>query len=340
MSGRIRLLCFLSGVALLLSVLSVILLQSEMVKDWEDRFQSRYYLLRAYFSEPRASQLPLVLVLIDDHSLPANTARSPIDRRWLADLVAAIDEQDPLLIGLNVLLDRPGDAGADQKLIEEIEKAGNVILRDDPFYPVYPPFARAALDKGTVKFRLDSSDTVQAVCASAEGCRSPDLFYRKIIKTYRFASGQTLDKPDLESDWLKINFMATRREGSAGKLLSFPSLRAHELSRLPPDALKDRIILVGTGFPDLYPLYRTPVTPPDRLYQETEIIAQVLSMVASGDYLKPLSPFLVGCLILLALLVISLVMIYVGIIAGIGSTLLPGLLSLLLSRCLSVCRSS
>ncbi len=320
-SGRVRLLGFLIGCALICSLASVFLLNTNLIRDWENRFQAQFYLWRMYFSEPVASKLPLVLVLIDDHSLPVDSARSPINRSWLADLLQSVSEHKPTLVGMNILLDRPGKEAADQKLRNAIAKAGNVILRTDPFYPVYPEFDKAALDKGTLKFRLDSSDTLQEVCSGEVSCQNPNIFFKKILDYYQFAKGVRLDIIIPDQPWLKINFGITSQNINGFKITNFPVLRAHEVKYLPEDAFEGKIVLIGTGFPDLYPLYRIPLSEPELMLQETEVIAQVLNMIAGDNYLKSLDEFWVGILMFGLMLLVTLVLIFRGFIMGLMTSL-------------------
>ncbi len=314
--GRVRLLAFLAVSALIYSLISVFLLNTSLMKDWENRFQAQYYLWKTHFKEPEASSLPMVIVLIDDHSLPVNSARSPIDRAWLADLLYAVSHRNPTIVALNILLDRPGTKLEDQKLIEAISQAGNVILRTDPFYPVYPGFAEAALDKGTVKFRLDSSDTVQEVCNNQSTCQSPHIFHEKILDYYQFANGLRINGIPPESSWSKINFSLGSRERESFTIKTYPVIRAHELPLLPEGAFEGKIVLIGTGFPDLYPLYRVPLAEPVLMLQETEIVAQVLNMVSGNNYLRTPADVFIGSTMCLIMLIIALLLVYRGVISG------------------------
>ena len=124
--------------ACLFSLVLVFWLTTPLNKDWEVRFQTNYYLMRSIFSEPTASPLPLVTILIDDNSLPAGSPSSPIDRQWLTQQLQKISLQNPELIIFNILLDRPSTEYVDRELAQVIKDAGYVILRDDPLYPTLP----------------------------------------------------------------------------------------------------------------------------------------------------------------------------------------------------------
>lgn len=313
---QLRLLGFLSLFAILLTAFSLFLLSTDLVTDWENRFQANFYQLRSSFSQPVAIDLPLVVVLIDDHSLPVGSPRSPIDRDWLAGLIERISRHDPELIGLNILLDRTGDKEADRHLIDALKKAGNVILRDDPFYPVFPSFKKAALDSGTLSFRLDSSDTVQEVCNSKTTCKSGDIFHRKILDYYHFIAGNQKNGSLPESGWLKINFSSGSQKSGKKKRLSFPVIRAHEVNDYPAKAFQDKIVLVGTGFPDLYPLYRVPLPSQEMMLQETELIAQVLNMIEGDRSFSSPAWYRTGGLLFLVLTLIAAVLIFKGALIG------------------------
>ncbi|MBU3915423.1 CHASE2 domain-containing protein, partial [bacterium] len=311
-SRQIRLLGFLILFAFLCSLISILLQNSEIVRDWENRFQSRYYLLRFSFSQPEAIDLPLILVLIDDHSLPVGTPRSPIDRNWLADLISNLSNHKPALIGINILLDRTGNQTADNRLINSIQTAGNVILRSDPFYPTHPSFEKAALDKGTIRFKLDSSDTVQEVCANQLTCQSSNLFHLKILDYYQKIKNGTVSVQTPKMPWMKINFAVANQDTTGKNVLSFPVIKAQEVSQIPDSAFKDKIVLVGTGFPDLFPLYRVPLSSPGITLQETEVVAQVLSMIAGNRFFYSLSPIVAGTILFIILTFISFVTIRKG----------------------------
>lgn len=302
----------------LLSLFSLFLQSTALVQDWETRFQSNYYLLRSVYSQPQAVSIPIVLVMIDDHSLPIGTSRSPLDRQWLARLVNAIAADKPALIGLDILFERPGQEADDQALVSAIAKAGNVILRSDPHYPVLPRFAKAALDQGTVKFRFDSSATLQEICNNQTTCQSRDIFHQKIYSHFQTFTGQEKTIPPIENPWLKINFSHIYNLSSKKKILNFPILRAHEIENLPEHSLRGKLILIGSGFPDLYPLYRIPLAAEKQLIQQTEVLAHLLTMMAQESYFQQISPLQVSLILAGVLLLLSFVLVYVGMLQSIG----------------------
>ncbi|MCP4756368.1 MAG: CHASE2 domain-containing protein [Proteobacteria bacterium] len=300
----------------LLSLLSLFLQSTALVEDWETRFQSNHYLLRSVFSQPEAASIPLVLVLIDDNSLPEGTTRSPIDRRFMARLISKLADHEPATIGVDILFDRPGKETHDRELASAIEKAGNVVLRSDPYYPALRRFSKAALDQGTVRFRLDSSGTLQEICNSPLTCQSSRMFHRNIWNRYRTTIGRKKSDGIFESSWLKINFEPVSQDSSSHKTLNYPIIRASDVVDLPEHSLRGKLVLVGTGFLDLYPLYRTPVSFGDPSLQETEILAQVLHMMAGDNYLEKVPGVWIGLSLALVLFALSFILVYVGALSG------------------------
>jgi len=309
-------------VAGLLGLLLVYWLTSPLARDWENRFQSNYYLLRSAFSHPEASPLPMVVILIDDNSLPAGSSRSPIDRGWLAEQVQKIAAENPALIVFNILLDRLSTETADRELADALRQSGKVILRDDPHFPVRSLFSEAALDRGSMQFRLDSTGTVQDVCNSAVSCRSPQILHhriwRKITSIFNLAGAQS--PPSIP--WLKINFSETPTPQSNGQLTAYPVIRAHEIDKMAPDALQGKIVLIGSGFADIYPLYRIPLDDPQMEMQETEILAQLLTMMAQNSYLRSVSGLWMALFAFGFMVAVALILIYRGILPATIITLL------------------
>ena len=309
-------------VACLLSLVLVFWLTTPLNRDWEDRFQTNYYMMRSIFGEPKVSSLPLVTILIDDNSLPAGSPRSPIDRQWMTKQVRKIVRQDPALIVLNVLLDRSSNKDVDAQLAQIIKESGNIILRDDPIYPVRTSFAAAALDRGSIRFRFDSAGNLQEVCNNPTTCQSSRILHRQIWK--RFSPTINKKKVDVipPNSWLKINYSSGSSSADSFQLAAYPVIRVQELDNLPEGALKGKLILVGTGFSDIYPRYRIPLGSPPLELQETEILGQLLQMMAANTYLHSIHFAWIGLITFGFMVILAMIMIYRSQI----SALLAGLL--------------
>ena len=283
-------------VAGLLCLLLVYWLSTPLSWDWESRFQSNHYLLRSAFSEPQISPLPMVVILIDDNSLPKGKARSPVDRQWLAGLLDKISQRQPELIALNILLDSFSTDKADRELNQAIRQSGKVIIRDDPLYPARPLFADAALSQGSIRFRFDSAGTVQEVCNSPASCKSSRILHHQIWQHFGTMNGSANTQIQPQGPWLKINFTESRAQQQDGQRTHYPVIRAHDVDGLASDALKGKLVLIGSGLSDIYPLFRIPIDWPQRELQETEILGQLLHMMASHRYLLPVKGIWVSLL--------------------------------------------
>jgi CHASE2 domain-containing sensor protein len=318
---------FVAG-AIILTTIAFYLQSTPLIQDWEQRFQSNYYPFSAFLKPPETALSSLIVVLINDQSLPEGVSRSPIDRRWLQSLIEKVSGHQPALIGLNILLDRPQNLGVDQALAATFAKSGNIILRSDPYYPPLTLFSNAALDQGTLRFRFDSSGTVQAVCHSPLSCRSEKIFQLRLLKHLRGNLPGSLSAPtEMQSDWMRIDFSASQHLSSGKKIVKFPVIFANELESVPQGALQDKIVLIGSGFPDLYPLYRTPLASEEHFLQETEILARIVEMMIGNRYLKPVPGIYSAMVLLMLLLALSLLLSIPRVLPGFWFTLvaLPAL---------------
>jgi len=313
-SIRIRPLWGFLLAALLLALLSSYLQMSPFVRDLEHRFQTRYFLFASFFETPETGSIPLVLVLINDQSLPQGSSRSPIEREWLAALIRGVSSHGPALIGLNINLDRPLTTLGDRLLADAIASAGNVIIRSDPLYPAIQLFTQAALDAGTVRFRADSSGAVGEACHGSDTCRSSCVFYDRLLQHYLGERYDGMRSGD-GSGWLRIAFSPARTT-DASRYVQFPLFYAHDLDRMPAGSLKNKIVLIGAGFPDLYPLFRTPLPGAEQFMQETELLAHTIDTVAGNRQIEDQAPSVTGLWLFALLSILSLLVVRRGIIAG------------------------
>ncbi|MBU2649192.1 CHASE2 domain-containing protein [bacterium] len=314
--------------SVVLTAVTIYFQGSDLVRDQEQRFQSNFQLFGTFFKTPETALSPIVVLLINDPSLPEGSSRSPVDRKWLRSFIEQVTDQKPALIGLNILLDRPLKPADDRALALAMAQSGNIIIRSDPFYPPLPPFADAALDQGTIRFRFDSSGAVQEICQSPSACQSPNIFHLSLIRHFAESDSKSAAAVlENTSDWLRINFYDGYRVSAGRRLVRFPVFFAHELKKMPPGALQDKIVLIGAGFPDLYPLFRTPLSQDGHFLQETEILAHVIDMIISERYLTPLQTVYAALLLLAVFSVLSLLLTTRGILPGLWFTLaaLPGL---------------
>lgn len=296
--------------SLLLTALTLYLPGSALVRDWEQRFQTRFHLFSATVTQPTAVSADIVVLLIDDASLPEDSPRSPLDRRWLASLINDVSGHQPRRIGLNILLDRPSTGSTDRLLADALARSGRVVVRSDPLYPALPQFIAAADAHGTVRFRVDSSGAVQETCLSARSCRSGQILLETLLKDPQ-------EKAVAGRDWLRIDFAASSVPERGRRYVRVPVFSAGAVAGLPEGALRNKIVLIGPGFPDLYPLYRTPLPADEQFLHETELLAFALDTVVSGRSLRPVPPALLTILWLGLYLALSFLLVKRGVASGV-----------------------
>ncbi len=79
----------------------------QLAQDWE---------IASVFA-PHAPQDPDILVVaIDEATLQGLTYRSPVDRKFLSDLLQNIAAHGPKVIGMDILLDQPTEPAKDAAL--------------------------------------------------------------------------------------------------------------------------------------------------------------------------------------------------------------------------------
>lgn len=294
----------------LLTTLTFSLLQyTPLFKDWDNNFQMTYYLFKSSFSTPAPSNLPIVLVKISDQSYPINLPRSPIDRGWTADLIDNLTQHAPKLIILNTLLDRSTEQKKDQRLASAILKNGKVILKSDPRYPNLKKYSNNALSEGTVRYQISSSGRLQNICNSPLACGSHQILHQQIQKSLNKIISLSPDSPFFTADWLKINLSLTQSKHKM-ETVRYPTLEADQINKLPKGALKDKIIIIETDFPELSSGFRSPIPLQEHLLSEGEVLAQTLVMINSGQFSKQISFGSFFIVSLLSALLLSILFIF------------------------------
>jgi len=93
---------------------------NQLVQDWE---------IAGVFAPREVAQDPdIVIVTIDEATLRGFTYRSPVDRKFLSDLLQNIAAHGPRAIGLDILLDQPTEAAKDAALRQTLAAAREPII--------------------------------------------------------------------------------------------------------------------------------------------------------------------------------------------------------------------
>ncbi|VCU69674.1 Alkaline phosphatase synthesis sensor protein PhoR [Pigmentiphaga humi] len=271
------------------------------------RLDAPVYDLLARLDPPAASP-QVVIVAIDETSL-AQMGRWPWSRDRQADLIERIAAQQPAAVGLDLLLSEPAaDAGQDAQMAAALRRSGNVVLpvftarrEEGEVVPMVPvePLASAARALGHVSVEADDDGVVRSVfLQEGTGGRQWEHFALALLRAGGFAvpeplPGQRAPQAAREpaagrwwrDHWMLVSYAGpaeTYRTISAAQLLS---------GQLADDALRGRIVLVGstaTGLGDVYP---TPLSVRHRFTPGVEISANVAGNLLSGVTRQALAPW-------------------------------------------------
>src|SRR5690606_10521440 len=83
----------------------------------------------AYFAAPRPQRRDVIVLAIDEDTLSTFPFRSPIDRRFLAELIDELGRRNVRAVGLDITFDQPSVPADDRALLAAIERfPGPVII--------------------------------------------------------------------------------------------------------------------------------------------------------------------------------------------------------------------
>ena len=202
--------------------------------------------MEAMLAEVRTSRLArtgvvdphIVIVAITDESLGDNQALSPIDRRFLAQLIVAADSAAPASIGLDIIFDRPTQPASDQDFDKALDSIRAPLVMIATAKPA--AFERAILAGRRVAspaLNTDGDDAVVRNFRERDRAGSPVLAASMIE-----ATGRLNTKPKFEIRYgLTPNGDLPFRIIPAHHLLANPSLVA---------MLKGQHVLIGGIFDD------------------------------------------------------------------------------------------
>lgn len=230
----------------------------------------------------------ILIVAIDNRSL-AEAGKWPWPRERHAALIDALARAQVRAIAYDVLFVEPASTPVDQELGEAVAKAPTLLpllMRSpgtdgalfDAIKPV-PPLDRAAAGIGHVNLTFDDDGLVRRVAwyAGDERQRWPHLM---VLMGQRANGGDParLQLPDTES-----------LIGYAGPLGHFRTISAASILRgeVPPEFLKNRLVLVGATADGLGDTYPTPLAGASGVMSGIEIQANVLDALLTGRMIRP-----------------------------------------------------
>ena len=164
----------LAGVAILCATLaygavdhlSLLTRVNQFVQDWE---------VASVFAPRQAQDAAIVIVAIDEPTLQQFTYRSPVDRKFVSDLLQKLESHSPTAIGLDLLLDQPTEAAKDAALrgtlaemklplvVSYIRSAATLSAEQQSFEDAMVPIRR----RGLADLPTDQFDTARSVFPGA-----------------------------------------------------------------------------------------------------------------------------------------------------------------------------
>ena len=204
-------------------------------------------------AEPQSDRI--VVVTVTEDTLAAFAYRSPLDRRFLADLVQTLEGKRAALIGLDLLLDQASESDKDAQLRETItglsipvvvawaDRTDGLSERQSAFMASY----LAGIPRGVPAIVPDPVDgTVRAMqLGDAAGGQARAGFVAVI------ADVLGAERP--EGETLTIRYRG-RPDAQTPPFAAYP---AHTVALLPDAWFDGRVVLVGADL-DLTDRHRTP----------------------------------------------------------------------------------
>lgn len=243
----------------------------------------------------------IVIVTITEETLADFPYRSPIDRDFLADLIATIDAAGPRAIGLDILLDVPSDPVKDQHLFDRIDAASApVVLAIAGETSLLTERQRDYLGEsvlerthGSIMLQRDETDGVLRHLPSAHGLDGKPVDTFTDVLAGADAAGRRAKG--------RILYQFSPESGTT----AFPRYPAHSAALLPPDWFAGKFVLIGTDLPNI-DQHPTPMVSFGGTASGTlpgiAIHAQILAQILSGRTLETASlPQTVALMILTAL---------------------------------------
>ncbi|WP_460149853.1 CHASE2 domain-containing protein [Pseudomonas sp. S3_A03] len=247
-----------------------------------------------YNSLRRVAPLPMdpriLLVTIDDSSLK-KLGQWPWPRSLHADLIDRLSAAQPAAILFDVIFSEPGDPTRDKRLADAVCNAGNVLLplaRDDSISygqsdAQMLPLLKCAKGVGHINVEADSDGVVRSLYLR-EG--PPDAMAPQLAWLAFAMSGQPSQMPGQSEqpngqDWhrdhaVRIPFIDPDTHFSS---VSYVSVLSGEI---PPEQLRNRLILVGATASGMGERFVTPLSPLAGTTAGVEIQANVLNGLLQG----------------------------------------------------------
>jgi adenylate cyclase len=296
---------------------------------------------------PQVSE-DIIIIAVDNESARQMDIRIPTPRNFLADLINYLNQAQPRIILLDVLLDQEYDPQADRALAEAIRNAGNVLLpvelggsKSDELLPIVPIFRNASFDTGFANLIADRDDRYRRLLL-ARKLKNSDVTFAFPFITYLKYKGMDLNK--LKADFrddeiiqslgipfdpygrMIINFSKASGEFSEGGVESnFPKYPAYLFfpEEKPPSVFfKDKLVLIGATHKDsrdsyfMTPFYTVLDEPGFHYMAGVEILANAINTLMLKDFIRPLGLWENHLLALAVIILSAIILMRVGALKG------------------------
>jgi CHASE2 domain-containing sensor protein/signal transduction histidine kinase len=287
---RLRLLFEWCAIATVTLVVVLMLFTSRAT----DRLDNVVYDVLVGFRAPSASDR-ILLVTIDDQSLAA-VGHWPWPRSVHARMLEQVAAARPAAVAYDVIFTEPSRPEEDERLGAAIRAVGTVALpvlfeapgRDgravDTVLPI-EPLAGAARAIGHAALLPDSEGVARSVPLSFNA--GGRIWLHLMEAAYRIAHGRPSPVyRRLAAEGKAFATIPFQPSGGSFRTISFASVLAGEV---PPDFIRDRILLVGVTAAGLGDRFRVP-TQTGALISGIEVQANLLNSLLADRVITPLDP--------------------------------------------------
>ena len=193
-----------------------------------------------FMPSEQVSDTDIVIVTITEDTLASLPYRSPIDRRFLAELLVSLDAARPAGIGIDVLFDSPSEPEKDARLFRILDDLkAPVVLATVPAslltekQAAYLSSVVQRRQPGSVILQRDDADGILRHLPVNDG--ATPLFTEAL-------ANQRFEKTPFDSRILYPTL-------SADEAGPFPHYPAHTVAFLPQDWFSGKYVLIGTDLP-------------------------------------------------------------------------------------------
>jgi adenylate cyclase len=222
-----------------------------------------------YFAPARAKSDRVVIIGITEETLAALPYRSPIDRKFLADLVSVLSSRNVASIGVDLIFDRPTEPAKDVELKNVLQaKASHVVLADIGKDIALSDDQRQYLETFLAGQRTGLANLPQETVDSVVRSYAPQNGGRlSFAGALAAASGVEAPSQPFPIQWLRTK--------SGRPFAIYP---AHLVAMLPPEWLHNKIAVIGTLIPG-QDEHRTPISIFAQPLYGVEIHAHALAQI-------------------------------------------------------------